>query len=698
MKSALSTAERPAAIILDHLSHGLRNVERTAVQRGLIEARRAWPGEESEQWWRWITEAAGSFGLQGRAVDLNSKELDQIAANGARIVFRAPGTGEWIAVLKSRKRKLLVLRPQGSEQAEWVDIQDWHGQFDEESLRCVAFSPQPIAIQCDKAAPPFERLMALLRPERSDIWIVVVFAFVVGLLTLATPVAVEALVNNVAFGRFLQPVVVLAIMLFVFLAFSGALRALQAYVAEIVQRRLFARVAGDLAYRLPRLHGSASTGRYAPEMVNRFFDVVLVQKISAQFLLDGVGLVLSTLVGMAVLGFYHPWLLGFDAVLLGCIAFVIGVLGRGAVASSIKESKTKYRMAAWLEDLARCPTTFHASGGTDFAMERADLLVHDYLHHRKRHFRILMRQIVFALGLQAIASTVLLGIGGWLVINQELSLGQLVAAELIVTTIVAAFAKLGKHLESFYDLLASVDKLGELFDLPLEDPAGIMAVDSAAACRVRFADVDAGAAIRQFGLRVEPQEHVALLGPSRSGKSTIAQLLYGTKTAEHGSLAIDGIEPRDFRPDILRQRVALVAEPEVFNGTIDENVHLHRPAVMPTDVHNALELVGLQPMISALPEGADTMLTSGGAPLSTNQLRLLSIARAISADPGLIVVDGTLDPLADEDLNVAINALTGARRTWTTIVLTGKRSIAERFERTVQLKRRELPELSETPS
>ncbi len=697
MKSALTT-DRPAAIILDHLSRGLSDVERTAVQRGLIEARRAWPGEESEQWWRWITEAAGSFGLQGRAVDLNAKELDQTAANGARIVFRDPKTGEWLAVLKSRKKKLLILRPQKSTQTQWVHLGDWHREFEEETLRCVCFAPQPIAIQSEKGAPPFERLMALLRPEWSDIWIVILFAFVVGLLTLATPVAVEALVNNVAFGRFLQPVIVLAIMLFVFLAFSGALRALQAYVAEIVQRRLFARVAGDIAYRIPRLLGSATAGRYAPELVNRFFDVVLVQKISAQLLLDGVGLVLSTLVGMAVLGFYHPWLLGFIAVLLGCIAFVIGVLGRGAIASSIKESKTKYRMAAWLEDLARCPTTFHASGGTDFAMERADLLVHDYLRHRKRHFRILMRQIVFALGLQALASTVLLGIGGWLVINKELSLGQLVAAELIVTTIVAAFAKLGKHLESFYDLLASVDKLGELFDLPLEDPAGIMAVDNTAACRVRFAQVDAGHAVRQFSLIVEPKEHVALLGPSRSGKSTIARLLYGTWTAQHGSLAIDGIEPRDFRPDILRQRVALVAEPEVFNGTIDENVHLHRPAVMPTDVHAALELVGLQPMISALPEGADTVLTSGGAPLSTNQLRMLAIARAISADPGLIVVDGTLDPLADEDLDAAIEALNGEHRTWTTIVLTGKRSVAERFNRTIPLRRRELPGLQETSS
>ncbi len=690
MTDTISTANLPAAVILDHLARNQRNVERSAVHRGLIEATRAWPGDEGEQWWRWITEAACSFGLQGRAVDLSEAELRKIVRNGARVVVRHPESGEWVAILKAKKNKLLCLRPKEADSAGWVNKKELYRETANlESLRCVAFPPRPMTVGGGKVASPFERLLSLLQPEGGDIWIVVLFAFVVGLLTLATPVAVEALVNSVAFGRFLQPVFILAVILFVFLAFSGALRALQAYVVEIVQRRLFARVAGDLAYRLPRLRGDATDGEHAPELVNRFFDVVLVQKISAQFLLDGVGLLLSTLVGMAVLGFYHPWLLGFDAVLLASIAFIIFILGRGAVKSSIKESKTKYRMAAWLEDLASCPRTFRSSGGTEFAMERADLLVHDYLHHRKKHFRILMRQVIFALTLQALASTVLLGIGGWLVINGELSLGQLVAAELIVTVIVAAFAKLGKHVESFYDVLASVDKLGVLFDLPMEDPGGIMAGDLSGACEVRFEAVTAAPAISRLSFAVSEKASMAVLAPSGSGKSTIAELIYATRRADSGLISVDGIMPRDYRPDVLRQRVALVGEPEVFSGTIDENVHLHRPAVMPTDVHNAIQLVGLMPAVSRLSDGADTTLTSGGSPLSSNQLRLLSIARAIAGDPGLIVIDGTLDSLADEDLEIAIAALTSEHRAWSTIVMTGRRSIAERFDKVLELTKRD---------
>ena len=221
-------------------------------------------------------------------------------------------------------------------------------------VRCVVMQPaEPGAATTpeDEALSfsPLQRLWQFLKPEAADIWLVLIFAFVVSLLALATPVAVEELVNTVAFGSFLQPIVVLAVILLMFLVFQGAIRGLQTYVVEILQRRLFARVTGDLAYRLPRTEIDVSDEHYAPELANRFFDVVSVQKIVAKLLPEGLGLVLSTSIGMAVLGFYHPWLLGFDLFLIAAITFVIFVLGRGAISSAVKESKHKYYMAAWFE-------------------------------------------------------------------------------------------------------------------------------------------------------------------------------------------------------------------------------------------------------------------------------------------------------------------------------------------------------------
>ena len=245
-------------------------------------------------------------------------------------------------------------------------------------------------------------------------------------------------------------------------------RALIAYVVEIIQRRLFIRVVEDLAYRLPSVDPVAMESKYGPRAVNRFFDIVTVQKVVSTLLVDGVSLIIQTAIGMFILAFYHPFLLGYDVVLLILFAVVVFGLGRGAVKTAIKESKAKYHVAYWLEELTRLPTAFKLHSGPQFAMGRADQLAIEWLDARRKHFRVVIRQMIFALGLQAIASTVLLGLGGWLVITGELTLGQLVAAELIVMMIVGSFTKLGKHLESFYDLLASVDKLGALFDLPIE--------------------------------------------------------------------------------------------------------------------------------------------------------------------------------------------------------------------------------------
>ncbi len=476
------------------------------------------------------------------------------------------------------------------------------------------------------------------------------------------------------------------------------MRALQTYVAELVQRRLFARVAGDLAYRLPRATKESTDGVYLPELTNRFFDIVTVQKVAAQLLLDGVGLILTAVIGMAVLAFYHPWLLGFDAVMMAAITFIIMVLGRGAVDSAIKESKNKYQMASWLEDISSCPTTFQSEGGSDLALERADRLVHEYLEARQKHFRILMRQILFALGLQAVASTVLLGLGGWLVIMGELTLGQLVAAELIVTVIVGAFAKLGKHMESFYDLLAAVDKLGALFDLQPEHHDGVltMPTDGPATVQcegVQYRGKPGGALVTPVSIDIEPSTTCAVLGHSGSGKSTLVDLLAGLRSPTSGHITIDGFDPADLRPDVLRSQMAVVRQNEIFHGTLQENVHLHRPLVTSADVRSALEGVGLHDRILRLENGFDTPLNASGSPLSQTQQSLLCLARAIAGRPRLLVIDGALDALPDEELDDVFDCLLEHRDTWTLIITTGRQAVADRCDRQLRLSARR-PELS----
>jgi len=702
--------------LLHSSSDGLRILEVFATQAGvpfdrilgarvLGEAARAIPGDGWSTWSRQLIEVGETLNLRIRSIECSLKEALSFVKQGIPVVTYAEDTEGELSralVVEARGRHAKVLTQDDAEEGKWIrmrDLRDKLGITDNNS-RCLWLICQP-ALSCqvpptDAASSggpskvaPATRLLGLLKPERRDIWILLVFSAVIGLLTLASPVAVEALVNTVAFGRYLQPVVILAILLFIFLAFAAAMRALITYVVEIIQRRLFIRVVEDLAYRLPRVQQAALDKQHGPELVNRFFDVVSVQKSLSMLLLDGIAIVLQTTIGMAVLAVYHPYLLIYCVILLVSIVFTVFVLGRGAVTTSIKESKAKYAVAGWLEELARHPTAFKLHAGTQFALDRADQLAFDWLTARQSHFRIVMRQTIFALSLQAIAATMLLGLGGWLVILGELSLGQLVAAELIIIVIVRSFAKLGKYMESIYDLLASVDKLGVLFDLPVEahDKLFHLSDELPATVEVREVSCRMGkkTVIQNFSMELAPGEAVALVGPPGSGKSTLVDLLAGIRYPSLGHVELDGIDLRELRPDSLREHLAIARSIEVFHGSIDENVHLGRPNISARDVRQALEAVDLLEEILKLPEGLNSLLQTNGAPLSSSQAARLMLARAIVGRPRLLLIDGTLDVLPDTIAIKVLRNLANENAPWTLLVTTGRHALREACDRYVTL-------------
>ncbi|WP_435009654.1 peptidase domain-containing ABC transporter [Tundrisphaera lichenicola] len=500
---------------------------------------------------------------------------------------------------------------------------------------------------------PLSRLLGLIRPESADLGTVVAFAVGVAVLTLATPLAVEALVSTVAMSLMVQQLVVLTLVLLACLGLAGGFRAIQTYVVEILQRRLFVRVAIDLADRLPRVRVDAFDGHHGPELVNRFFDILTVQKVCALLLLDGVALILQTAIGLLVLAFYHPYLLSFDLVMVAAMVVTVFFLGRGAIATSIAESRSKYAVADALEEVARVPRAYKIEGGADRAMERVDALSLRYLAARKAHFRILFRQVVFSLGFQALASASLLGLGGWLVIEGQLTLGQLVAAELIVATVAGSFTKLGKHLEGWYDLMAAVEKLGHLADLPTERVDGeTFEGDSSgrpgASLMIRgvsYAYDGGREALRGVSLDLDEGERVALIGPSGSGKSTLAGLIYGLRAPTSGQIFLDGVNLRDLRLDALRRRVALVAGVEIIEGSVLENVRVGRSWISSAEVRRALRMAGLWDELTGLPDGLQTRLAPDGGPMSEGQARRLMVARGLAGSPRLLVIDGTLDGL-----------------------------------------------------
>lgn len=537
-------------------------------------------------------------------------------------------------------------------------------------------------------APPIVHAWRLLKPDSGDIAVVFAFALVIGLLSMATPLAVEALVNTVAFGRVLQPVVVLSGFLFGFLGFQAALRLVQVYVIELLQRRIFARAAADLTHRLPRIKYEALDKVDLPVLVNQFLDVTGVQKTAATLLLEGSGILLSTLVGMSVLAFYHPWLLGFDLILIASVALILTVAGVGAVKTAVLESKAKYRSQSWFEEMSHVPEVFRSTGGFSLALERADGVVSNYLKYRSKHFRILFRQNILALMLQAVASTVLLGIGGWLVITNRLTLGQLVAAELIVAIIVGSFAKLGKLLESYYDLLSASDKVGSLTELPehtrgtAELPEGPLPID---AVGVAYSFDGGKPVISDLSFDLEAGGSMAVFGGNGSGKSVLCELLAGLRHPTGGHVNVDDVDPYDVQPFTLHDCVHVAQDHQLFEGSVLDNIACGNPLVGVRETWNALETVGLSESIRRLPDTIHTDISSQRNPLSSGQVRRLMLARAVAARPGLLIADGLFDDLPVGDAADIIRDLITSSDTWTLVVTTTRYEIAEQFPRVLDL-------------
>lgn len=426
-----------------------------------------------EPWSLTVAARCRAAGLRTRTVEAHPRELATLLGRRAAVAWFDPVSG-WAAVVRDRADRLKVIRPhEPDRRVSPLDLELEAGLASNEPATLVVVEPTlEAAVDRSGGMTPARRLAALLSADRADLVTVLIYAVFVGLLTLATPIAVQQLVNSVALGGLVQPVVVLAFLLLLGLAFAGLLTVLQTVAVELIQRRIFVRACADLAHRLPRVAPDAFGDRHAPEVVNRFFDLAQIQKSGATLLMGGTSLILQTVAGLTILSFYHPLMLGFSVLLILSIAFVVGVLGRGATRSAIAESSAKYELGAWMEQIVLTPEVFRSRAGRAHAGRTADALAAAWIDARKRHFRIVLRQVGASVGLQVGASTAVLALGGFLVVAGQLTLGQLVASELIVAAVVAAFARLGKLLESAYDLLAAVDKVGVLLDLPLEEIEG----------------------------------------------------------------------------------------------------------------------------------------------------------------------------------------------------------------------------------
>ncbi len=539
--------------------------------------------------------------------------------------------------------------------------------------------------------PPLTRLWSIVKMESEDIWRVFWLAVASGLLSLATPAAVQSLVNTVALGGMFQPLVILSLLLFIFLSFFSVVSILQSYIVELLQRRVFVRMSAEMAFRLPQAAWQPGNSHDHVELVNRFFDILTVQKAGKMLLLEGLSTSLQAGIGLLILAFYHPLLLLFDFVILIWLLVVAFWLGRGGIKTAIEESHCKYALVAWLETLAGKQQSVKFNQVPEFARQRANQLTHGYLNARQRHYRVLLRQQIGLYALYVTASTSVLVIGGWLVMQGQLSLGQLVAAELIVSGVLLAFAKFKKQLESFYDLVAGVDKLGYLLDLPEESTQG-EAPDrgdqgmTLTVSDVAFAFPDQQPLFKNLSFDLSAGERLAIKLPRAQGKSVLTSLLTGLYQPQHGSIKADGRPLYQLEMESWREQIGLVSRHEFFPVNLLENIRLGRDWINVQSVREILDQLGLLKDLQPLSDHPLQLEPdSHGAPLTYRQQKKVLLARALIGQPRLLIIDSAFDHWPDFIDSAGRRLVFAESAPWSVIVLTESDAVARCCDRVIEL-------------
>lgn len=539
---------------------------------------------------------------------------------------------------------------------------------------------------------PVERLGALLLAEKGSIGLVYAYATLVGLFSLTLPLGVQAIIGLVSGGLFLQPVVLLIAFVVAGTLATGVLQVLQLAAVESIQQRLFARIALEFSVRVPRVSVERALGEDLPERMNRFFEVLTIQKTLGKLLTDTTTALLQVVFGLLLLTFYHPYFTLFGLALVATLAVIVRITGPRGLETSLMESAYKYRAVHWLEEVARAVHTFKAAGRGTLALERMDAHVSGYLRYRQRHFRVLVTQALAAIGFKTLVTGALLVLGSVLVVQRQITLGQFVAAELVIVTVLAGIEKLVGSLAEVYDALTAVYKLGGVTDLPLERAEGLALPATAAGARLKVegltyrypeADRDALAGLE---FDIAPGERLAVTGPDGSGQSTLLRVLATLLPAYSGTVTVDGLTLRDLDPASLRDRMGLfLGGDELFDGTVEENITLGRAGLGPTEVLDALARVGAADAVQRLEHGLRTVLANGGRGLPATLRTRLLVARAIVGRPRVVLADECLAMLEPGPRRELVAALTDPRAPWTLVVVSHAREMLEACDRVLVL-------------
>ena len=543
---------------------------------------------------------------------------------------------------------------------------------------------------------PWQRLVGLLKLEKRDVRQVIYYAIFSGFLALTLPLGIQAIINLIQGAQVSTSWVVLVILVTIGVAFVGILQLMQMRIIETIQQRIFTRASFEFTYRFPKLKMNELRDNYPPELANRFFDTLNIQKGLAKILVDIPAAILQIVFALILLSFYHPFFIAFGFLLLILIYIVFKFTAKKGMETSLMESKFKYKVAHWIQEVARAVVSFKLSGKTSLAINKNDELVNDYLIARESHFRILVIQFIQMIGFKVVVTAGLLLIGGLLVLNQEMNIGQFVAAEIIILLVIASVEKLILGLESFYDVLTSLEKMGQIVDKELELQDG----DKPEFTEDFDIELDKVSykvpnkedkILSDISLKIKPKSRLLIKGESGAGKSSLLRLIAGVIEPTTGKVYLDKYMLSNINLNHYRSHLGLSLSDETpFEGTIRENITFGNPEISDEQLMWAIENVGLYQFIKESPKGLNTILYPEGKQISFTIAKKIVLARAIVTKPRVLILEDPLEQFEPSEVKKITNFLTDKTNPWALVVVSRNNDWSASCTQVITLKKGEI--------
>lgn len=522
----------------------------------------------------------------------------------------------------------------------------------------------------------WQRLIGLLRLDKKDVFQIFYYAIFAGLVNLSLPLGIQAIINLIQGAQISTSWIVLVVLVTLGVAFGGVLQLMQIRIIENVQQKIFTRSSFEFAYRFPKIKMSELRNYYPPELANRFFDTLTVQKGLSKILIDFPAALLQIIFGLLLLSFYHPFFIIYGILLLLLIYVVFKFTAQKGLDTSLDESQSKYKVAHWLQEVARSIVSFKLSGRTTHALNKNDALVTEYLEARESHFRILVLQFIQMIGFKVLVTAGLLLIGGLLVLNQEMNIGQFVAAEIIILLVISSVEKLITGLETFYDLLTSLEKLGQVVDKELETQEGEKPFAENEGFHVELDEVSYFVPDRDkkiidnISLKITPTCAILLNGSSGSGKSTLLRIIAGILEPNSGGIYVNNVSLKGMNLNYYRAHLGQsLPEESPFEGTILNNITFGDTSVTQEQVYWALEKTGLTEFVKEQPQGLQTILYPEGKQIPNTVSKKIVLARSIVRKPKLLILKDPLDQFKTEEAEKIMDFLTDPSNGWALLVV-----------------------------